>query len=392
MLTDLLWFWDAKRQYEHQKAQGLAGLLSILFVIFFVWEWEEWFYPLFKKIGLVGLAMKTGLVNDLSVVTIFNVLAIIFLLCVAYALIALVGVMLGVLCIFFAFSNLGQNILAICLLPITAPFIFLSAKNIQANMPILERDYRRDKELKGLLNKYSDLEKPHRDFKLYLEQLQRSDDSYRCFEEDIYLGQIEKYLNKVIPSLTDFNDWWFGYEKQANKMYLLFPNPLPGPISQSFEKVPNGRGLYGLNSSLSYPDVYCVPGLEIDIKWDGEKLKLFIDPSTPIKAVSQYQLITLYKVKSAETSAFFANLLEVRKDIVDTLKQTHLALYLLPYIFPEEKYFYYPDRGVKAIKESFSVTNREALQAIYAADVQSEIIKHAKNGEEWAINWFSKVD
>lgn len=395
MLTELLWFWDAKRQYDLQKAQGMAGLMGILYVIFLVWKWEEWFYPLFNKVGLIGLAERTGLVHDLSVMTVINVITVIFLLCLAYALIALAVCVLGVLLLSFGLSKLGQNIIVLCTLPVVAPILIYMVQKKRANTPCIERDFKKDPALKSLLEKYNDFDTPQRDFKLYLEQLQKTDDSFHFIEEFGSYYNIQQRLQKVIPSLKEFSDWCIGYDSDSKQLYILFPNPLPGLTSKAFEKNLSLKGLYGFESLwyeyYSYKPTYYVPALPLTLNWDREEITLSIDSSDSIIALKTNAINQIYKVKSKETDNLFRSLIETRQDIYEILHRAHMAVYLIPIAYWDND-IDMPEQAFYDVIHCNYVCNKDELQAIYASDVQKEIIQHAKNGQKWAINWFLKVE
>ncbi|EAR66124.1 hypothetical protein B14911_10332 [Bacillus sp. NRRL B-14911] len=398
MFTELLWLYEAKLQYNRQKMQGLTGLVALLTVIFLVWKWNDWFYPLFKSIGLVGLAERTGLVSDLSVVTVINVLAIIFLLCLFFSVIALGVVLIGFLLLVFGASKIGQGLITLAIFPLAIPyFLFAQNKNRKGS---LENYYRRHEDLKPLLKKHGNLDTTVRDFHLYIEQLKRNDSSVKVTVLDNIFDDAKKYLNQVIPSVKNNTTCLIGYQRNSNKYYVLFPNPLPTSASRSFDKSYKGEGLYGFISQckdfypisrLSSPSRYYVPGLPVTIRWADEKLSLTIDQSSKVQTLDINLLDEFYLFDSKEFSINMSHLVSKRDDLHEVMRRAHIAFYLLPIAYPQVDGMSHYGWSL-FMKDAKEVLNADVLKPIYEADIQKEIIKHAKDGEKWAIKWFEKVD
>ncbi|TYS60661.1 hypothetical protein FZD47_20855 [Bacillus infantis] len=398
MLRDLLWFWDAKNQYQLQKAQGLAGLIGILFVIFFVWKWEETFYPFFNMVGLVGFAERTGLVSDLSVMTVINIMGVIFVLCLAYAIVAVAAVFFGILLLMFASSKVGENIIALALLPIMSPFIIIGANKLKKET--MGGAFKDMKTLNSIQKKYKDLKPTNHNFQLYLHKLEEQDESFQLDKWSLSASKSISHLNKVLPSVKDDTNWLIGYLKPLDKLYLIFPNPIPAMASQSFDKKYKGVGIYGFTSqhwraNSSVPGSkgdYYFPVLEIGVKWKDGDLKMIVEDSAQIEAENIYLIDDLYQLKGRHIDAVFKEINDNRPDVSEAIKRAHIAFYLLPIAYGDLEEKERTSESDLFFKQCGEVRNADVYSPIYAADVQEEIIKYAKDGEAWAIKWFSKVD
>lgn len=402
MLKDLLWLWDAKLQYERQKAQGMAGLLSLLFVIFAVWKWDEWFYPLFEKLGLVSFAKNIGLVSDLSVVTVVNVVAIIFFICLFIGLICLAATVVGFLLFMVGASKLGQWVIALALMPLLAPFLFFQVRNInRMAMSGISMD---PKEIREIRKKYKDLEGEEYLLQLYLEQLKRSDEDFAFEKSELALFEWDKaknYLNRVLPSIKENTVGLLAYHRALKQIYILFPNPLPSHFSRSFEVGIKEDGIkedkiFGFRSqSLEYGlDAesrrrYYVPALPVEIRSNGERFSLYVDPSSSVEAYDITGCMDFYYIQSSEWRNVVKNLCQSRIDLFRSLHQAHIAFYLFQLVFKEvasEDDYNIFFKGIP------NVSNGDVLTPIYQNDVRNEIIRRAEYGEEWAINFLQKVE
>lgn len=103
MLQDLLWLASAKQQYNMQRSAGMAGLMGFLSLFFIVWKWDEWFYPVFQKLGFVDMAHRVGIVSELTALTTLSVLLLIAMVSFFFALIAFL--LLFAIGTFFAIGN-----------------------------------------------------------------------------------------------------------------------------------------------------------------------------------------------------------------------------------------------------------------------------------------------
>jgi hypothetical protein len=221
MLRDLLWLWEARMQYERQKAQGLAGLVALLTVILVIWKWNDWFYPLAKKFGIIDFLKRTGLWHENEVMTIINVIAVIFLLSLFIGLIAFGSIfLLGLIGMIFS-SKVGQILIVIGLLPFY-PLIYLSVRKNRYDV-----QYKKDKEKREILLQYKDLPENQRKFHMFLHQLEEQDPSFTYEKLTLTPDEARIRLNKVLKSLQEKTDWLIGYDKYDDKFYLLFPRGCP---------------------------------------------------------------------------------------------------------------------------------------------------------------------
>lgn len=386
MLTELLWYLESKMQYRRQRQQGLAGLVGILLVIFFVWKWEDWFYPIFDKLGLVALAERTGLVHDLSVVTVINVIAIIVLLCIFIGLILLSLLIVGILLLALGFSKFGEFLFGLAIFP------FLLFQLIKLKRQSVEQVYKRDPELRKLLEQYFDLDVTERNFLLYLKQLEREDPSFSVeYEEGVNI--IEKHLHKLTPNIKDHSYWRIVFTNK--KYYLMFPNPLPALGSKIFEKdnVYMRKGPYVFDDLIIDYLVNTAFGkvnpsfhtlaIPIEIQWNGERFYLSVKTDEPFQTLSSGgRYATIYKISSKETDEIFTKLIEENNQLYRLLKNAHVAFYLIPMVYSDT------DKDMKEVKEFLhqcvNMPNRKEYFENYKEDVINDIEFFADCGEEWA--------
>lgn len=97
MFSQFLWMLAAKQQHDLQKEQGLPGLMGILFVLLVTWKWNDWFYPLFKGLGMVDVFVNAGVVQEGNgILNVINVMAILFLLLIFF----LIGIPIAYIALF----------------------------------------------------------------------------------------------------------------------------------------------------------------------------------------------------------------------------------------------------------------------------------------------------
>lgn len=397
MLNDLLWLWDAKLQYERTKAQGLAGLVGILSVIFIVWKWEEWFYPLFEKFGLVRFAERADLVHEDPIFTVIHIVFIIFIISLFFSLIIFGIVVFGMLLIVIGGSKAGQSLIMIALFPLF--FILSFGIKRKQRVASLEGYYQQNPELRELLNTYKDLEVSDRNLQLYVEQLKSQDEDTVITRWDSF-EDAKRYLHRAIPSVKDNTQWLIGYNRAWKKTYILFPNPLPTATSRSFDEMKYKEsnvydfiGQYiSAYSNTGYAvkiPGYFVPALEISFNWEDEGLRLNVS-SPKLESVNIRDLSYTFHIKSIEYNNTIKEIYEHSTNVHNAIKQAHVAYYVIPIAYRNFDRLDYDE--TKYFLEHDSVPNTEAVRPIYEADVQRVTIEHAKNGEKWAIEWFKKVE
>lgn len=102
MLRDLLWFVEAKQQYEIQRSSGLAGCMGLVvtFIVaaIFILNWEFWL-NFADTIGLRAFAERVGLIRDNSFETFWTIIYISFMFfiitCAAILLLPLIPILLA---------------------------------------------------------------------------------------------------------------------------------------------------------------------------------------------------------------------------------------------------------------------------------------------------------
>ena len=227
MLQDLLWLASAKQQYNMQRSAGMAGLMGFLSLFFIVWKWDEWFYPVFQKLGFVDMAHRVGIVSELTALTTLSVLLLIAMVSFFFALIAFL--LLFAIGTFFAIGNTkkGLTIISYGILILFAPIIlpvglYFHLKDKKAKKKdfengiihptTMENKYKTDKTLKPLWKNYkSDLE-TIRMFQLFQEQLKREGNGSNLMYNGLstMVSQVmeqkktlHKYLNRAVASVSD---------------------------------------------------------------------------------------------------------------------------------------------------------------------------------------------
>jgi len=402
MLADLLWFLGAKQQYNMQKAQGLAGLIGILSVVFFVWKWEDWFYPAFDKIGLIDIAENTGLVSELDVLTVINVIAFIFFLCLFFACAAFSLILIGSLFMLLGSSKLGKALLMVALTPLFLVIALFT--KVSARESTVHTVYNKDPKLRTLLSRYRELDNIDMLFNLYIHQCKREDHTFVFSKKENWNHEdnAETFLNRALSSVRHDTNWLLAYHKALKKLYILFPNPLPRIGSRAFDEGYQGDGLYGFlshaNNSIDWlapvsqeKVEYFVPALPIDIAWNGEKIHLKADTLQKIEAINVYDWMDIYYLRGSDIQNFYQSVLNSNNEVPTVLKRAHLAFYLLQIAYKENDE--HVTQEIKTFLERCkNVPEGETFYPIYAADVQNEIINHAKSGEAWAIRWFNEVN
>ena len=439
MINELLWVAGMKQQYDIQKASGLAGIMGFLTILLIALKWQDWFYPLFKKIGLVDIAQSLGLVRDgvpamtVIYITLFLAACILFV-----GLLSIALVFGGMLLMAFGQTELGKVIIGAVFMLILLPFMLPSlikkhrqhkqtVAEEQANgfyRPVpLQRAYEKDKELKGLLNKYKDDFENVRMFRLFEEQTKRDGDVFEKWHDssdylEHGLEKAKSYLNRAVASIENDREWLIGYfnhkqNAEDNKFYIYFPNPLPAYASKYFlddcyqegsqvcsndyNSAPKGNELYEYHKaeiSRNYP-LYTqdpkrlyVPALEIEFVWDGYA----VSPRVVEGAVMESVMIdnsSIFHIQTPKLTECFEEI--SKQDMVQqAIKEAHIAMYLIPLAYPNahnDDAWGYTGHFKELVSQ---IPNANAFAPLYAADVQERIIAYANSKKEWAINWIAQ--
>lgn len=434
MLQDLLWLASAKQQYNIQRSAGMAGLMGFLSLFFIVWKWDEWFYPVFQKLGLVDMAHRIGLVSELTALTALSVLLLIAL--VSFFLALITFVFLFAIGTFFAIGNTkrGLTIISYGILVLFAPIIlpvglYFHLKDKKAKKKDLENGiihpttmenkYKSDKLLKPLwVNLQGDFETV-RMFQLFQKQLKREGNKSSL----LYNGMstmvsevmeqkktLHKYLNRAVASVSDDRKWLIAHndnnsntpKNDDHTYYLLFPNPLPAYASKNFlddcyaedsvvqimpDYLHRSPFLYNFlilngnheNERYKTEPLY-VPAIEIDFVWNGFEIVPQIKENAQIQSLST-QHLDVYHMESEQIISFFEKV-SSREDVQTAIKEAHIALYLIPAAYDVSELTLY-NQYVQA------TPNAHAFGPLYQADVQERIVQYAKVGKPWAIKWLA---
>lgn len=259
MINELLWMAGAKQQHDIQKSAGLAGIFGIATVLLIAIKWQDWFYPLFKKIGIVDFAHRIGLVRgDFHAMTTINII-LFFVTCLVIVMMACVVVVFGgLLLLYVAQTSIGRIILSpllLLILPFMIPSLLRARKEEkQALADEKEAGYvrpqpfykalKKDKALEALENKHNSEFENVKMFRMFEEQTLVNGEIFDLWQtqEDWKKDGLEKsskHLNRAVASIENDLDWIIGYksdERQAsaNKFYIFLPNPLPHFASQYF--------------------------------------------------------------------------------------------------------------------------------------------------------------
>ncbi|MDX1806600.1 MAG: hypothetical protein R3267_06215 [Paenisporosarcina sp.] len=400
MLTDLLWFLGAKQQHDMQKEQGAAGLFGLLLVIFMVWKWESIFYPLFNNLGLVGMAERIGLVHELPVMTVINVIALIFVVSVFIALGAFGFVVIGGIFLMIGSSEKGQTFLAyatiILFFPIILLFLIFHKRNGYATP---EKAYAKNKELKPLITKYKNEQQGFKHFYYYLEQSKRKDANV---EFPLFMGvdKIKPLLQRAVASIKDNREWLVAWNEKEDQWYIVFPNPLPEFASPAFKSDQNrtNKPLYDYKSlciqkpeSYSSPDAwnyycgYTVPAIRINFKWNGLEFVPSLAQASNDTFVETFKVTSLthaFRINTPDMATLYNEVAELYV-VQKAIKEAHLAIYLIPLAFPSEPGF---NNTKEFLEELNTIPNTDVFAPIYAAEVHERIVHYAECGRQWAID------
>lgn len=395
MLNELLWFFNAKYQYEQQKRLGLAGFMGLLLAVLIIWKWNDWILPLATNLGLVALAERYGMISsDGGIYTALHMFAgIVALLLFAAMCVLVIGIFLLI------FSTVGSTKIGSFLLFLPAILLFLpfalpqmikTHREFKRNDPEtnMVRFYKNNPNLLPLIQKRSDMERQQRNYELYLEQRSAANDPVVFFS--YVKKELERLLNRAVASIQSDRDWSIGYCREKHQCVLLLPNPLPIFASRCaqyqamrpYDTVYNFRSL-DLERVCDSPEsnYFHVPALPIEFIWSQEEERLV--PALPSDAKMFLQNTVMLKESFACKHDDFRALqdeVSQRTDVAKWNTMAHVLLYFLPRVFP----FELPTTKESVIsKASKEILNADVFYPIYAADVE-ECESHFKAiGEDY---------
>lgn len=417
MLTQLLWFVHAKQQHDMQRAQGLAGLVGLLLVIFMVWQWDELFQPLLNAVGLVDFADRVGMVSELPIITVLNVIGVLFVLSLFIGLMTMAFAFIGIVFSIFGATKLGriffENAMLVVLAPILLPvfvltFISRSLKGELKSNPTagvmpkettIEKFYKETPERRAEWKQVKELPGAARLFRLYQSQMKQQDSNTRV-EEFTTAEQTELFLNRAVASIENDLDWLIAYDAYEDQHYILLPNPLPKFVSHCFaEKDLSSDGsVYGFEMAYIQNGMgnareaakFTAPALPVDFVWDGFAIQMNVTHSRGIKPYVVSDATNVYRIQSVVTQKVYrelSGLSYVQRAILDA----HLALYIIPIAYLEKQTpigEYHPYGLLERAKD---VPNAEVFSMVYGADIKEKVQDFAERGETWAINYLKLI-
>lgn len=263
MLRDLLWFWDAKLNYDRGRSAGLAGLIGVAAIILSVMFWDK-IYAVLDILGIVGFFDRLGLIN--AELTPLLILAWFFYIVICMFIIFIIGMilMLGLVLIgnyivddsndnFFKTAIL--TILGFPLYLMVTLYLFIKSPKEFLRKGAAERKAKKGKKLYTINQKKNYLQK----------------DTLRT----LTVEEAKDYLNRLF--IAGDKSFLMGYSEERDKMYILLPSPL-------YFKESSCSKLYGWQTNATdqnsyfkpewraegYSDVYGFTGFEVGFETPGK--------------------------------------------------------------------------------------------------------------------------
>lgn len=411
MLANLLWIINANYQYQRQKALGLAGFIGILLVIFMFWKWDSLFYPVLNQLGLVGFAERVGLISDNPLFTTFNIVYLLFMLCLFFALGSFVLTILGAVFMIFGQSKIGKYMfgiaLAILLSPILIPYLFVlqaRATKSQVNNRSLQYTYLNDPELLPIYNEVYKNEKTQREmFYLYERQMGRElnlpyHDLYDQLKRDLIEDESSSLsrairslsdetaiqeLNRAVASIKDDSRFLTGYCNDEKQWFILFPNPLPAYYSKcvDYDRFRPFNGFLKFEDGI-LSNGLMVPALPFQYVWNEDELR--IEPKVVDNASLKSINIANVMIRDVKTDEMVRVNKEVaqRQDVYDWVYAAHITYHLIPIAYGRTKASLY-------MQEAQEVPYTDIYAPIYSSGVQEAILDLKSQGRPWAVEWVS---
>lgn len=394
MFSDFLWFVGAKQQHDRQRELGLAGFMGLiltpLIVGFIMVKWDSFFYPLFDKIGFAEIAEEAGLVHDLPIMTVINVLLVGFLLLVFIGLGIVSVFTIGMLLVAVGQTKHGSTFLLIggfiLFLPLIIPITLYWKIRHPRQRFTMREVYRKDKALRPLLTKYNEHKQSFKMFRLYEEQIKREQVGH--IKNLLHYQGMDK-LNRVVePNLHDRN-WLFGYHKDEDQWYILFQNPLPEDASASAD-LQHSRKLidffnYPYNSIREASEGYFTNAVPVNFTWRENRINFELPSHFNVRLQST-RFMDFYEIEGDEVIALFDTLAE-RIDVQKAVHHAHMAFYLIPLAF---KYDYRFKIDEQFNEKAKLIPNADRFRHFYAEDVDKSLQSYVNQGIKWAINYLEK--
>ncbi len=402
MLTELMWLYASKRQYEMQRENGLAGLIGILVTFLIVWQWNNWFYPILDMLGFVSLADRIGMITGSPILTTINVLGLIMVLIFIFlAMVAIPTFLILSLMNLFG-SNYDSNrptpmqyAVSLILLPIFLllyPVVKLM-KALKIIKPTATEIYHVQN--KDIVTKSSFIEESY--LAVFTSQERKEDPT--ASRTVISQQEAISNLNRAIASLENMTDFIFAYLESNKTWYLLTPNPIPPfaskiLVNSSPQRTPYNYGeLYDnfKNNNDNLSNFY-VPASKLTINWD--KSTNYIDISISNEGSGYIfncsDAKTFEKLRGKSIENLFkqaANKVSLR----NLNLKAHVLSYTIPIAYPEEMKRFKTSTTPSYYRELKKVPYVDAFAPLYRADVFQEVKTAAARNNQWAIDYLTNV-
>lgn len=393
---------NAQLQYTLQKNSRGGGIIGIALFLLIMVKWEDWFYPIANKLGLVKIAEESGIIQQTSVGTFFVVLAILFILLVMVTLVVFSGTILKVL-----FLILPKPIQAILILPfilVAMPFyaLFGKLKNKHAAAPTKEDymykatltedeffQYSAEQEQFDLYNRLKDENITYRRGKLYLQQFAlEQGDLKQIPKEEAHIR-----LNRVVSSLDSSHNYVVGYTgKHDGGWYVLGTQPLPAYLSTV---VAYFNGEYSmdhvkqaLNSNHEKIRSLHVPAQPFYVCWDNQQKEYKVTMHR--SSAKEYETKGSAQMHSFEdfSDFYYVNVgpfpnyykSNSVRSMIDVIKKSHELAYLIPIYFDNE-IDKYAEGKPNFITAANDISNYDTFGPLYMNMVEKKLRDLSDNGD-----------
>lgn len=407
MLSDLLWLYGAKRQYDIQKEAGLAGLIGVVATLFIIMQWDNLFFPFFNAIGLVELVNEAGLVDRTFRETFLNIAF------TALFFIFSLGILMAapMLILMIIFSVVGKDsskpnpflfALGVLFLPIMfIIYVFYKLFQIfgivKADPMNVEKYTKENSAMRKVVTQSVDknLDSELLQLLTIQEQQKGISTSYKVLtQEEAVIS-----LNRAIPSLQKNDEFLFAYDEQYKSWYLLFPNPIPVFASEAlldtkpevtpfnFEKLSKAQLAFSTGSITATKPLFYVPALPINITFDAtNKISMSLVANHNGFVACLDKLTKLVKVNGSIANQIYDEAIK-NTGINALITKAHSYAYVIPLAYPEEvQMFNDPSCTFSYYKALQEVPNTTKYCELYKASVFKTVSNKAASGHLWAKN------
>ncbi|MEV6689632.1 MULTISPECIES: hypothetical protein [Bacillati] len=407
MLSDLLWLYGAKRQYDIQKEAGLAGLIGVVATLFIIMQWDNLFFPFFNTIGLVELVNEAGLVDKTFRETFLNIAF------TALFFIFSLGVLMAapMLILMLIFSVVGKDsskpnpflfALGLFFLPVMF-IIYVFYKLLQfigivkADPMSVEKYTKQNSEMRNVLTQSigKNLDSELLQLLTIQEQQKGISTSYRV----LTLEEAVITINRAISSLKENDEFLFAYDEKYKSWYLLFPNPIPVFASEAlldskpevtpfnFEKLSKAQLAFSTGSIQAIKPLFYAPALPVSITFDAtNKITMSLVANHNGFVACLDKLTKLVKVNGSIANQIYEDAIK-NVGINELITKAHSYAYVIPLAYPEEvQMFNDPSCTFSYYKALQEVPNTTKYCELYKANVLKTVSNKAAAGHLWAKN------